>query len=65
MLRSPGFRLSFAGGIVVALGMIGLTVLPDLVAAPAMLIGAVAVGAGFVWTMVEFYMPHSEPPDDG
>jgi hypothetical protein len=64
MLHSPGLRLSFAGGIVVALGMLGLIVLPDLVAAPAMLIGALAVGAGFIWTMLEFYIPHSDPPDD-
>ncbi|HEX5368676.1 MAG TPA: hypothetical protein VFY10_04600 [Dehalococcoidia bacterium] len=65
MLHSPGLRLSFAGGIVVILGMLGLIVLPTLVAAPAMLIGALAVGAGFIWTLIEFYMPQPGPPDDG
>ena len=40
-----------------------LLVLPDLVAGFGMLIGGVAVGAGFIWTMVSFYSGAETPPD--
>jgi hypothetical protein len=42
--------------------MLSLIVLPAVIAAPAMLIGAMAVGGGFIWTMIEFYVPPSGPP---
>lgn len=64
MLRSRGLRLSFAGGIVVAVSGLSLLLLPDAVSAIGMLLGAMAVGGGFMWTMIEFYVPSSGPPSD-
>ena len=42
---------------------LSLLLLPDLVAIAGLLIGACAVGAGFMWTMAEFYIPQQPPPD--
>jgi hypothetical protein len=64
MLRSKGLRLSFAGGAVIAISILSLLVLPKLIAGVGMMIGACGVGGGFIWTMLEFYLPPSEPPQD-
>jgi hypothetical protein len=64
MIQSRGLRLSFAGGIVVFLSGLSLLLLPDVVSGAGMLLGACAVGGGFMWTMLEFYAPPREPPPD-
>jgi hypothetical protein len=61
---SRGLRLSFAGGILVALSGLSLVALPDVLAAVGLLAGAVAVGGGFAWTMVEFYVPPESSDDE-
>jgi hypothetical protein len=64
ILQSRGLRVSVAGGILVFISALSMLVLPDLVAAAGMLIGACAVGGGFAWTMLEFYTaPNDSPPD--
>lgn len=55
MIDTPGIRLSLAGGIVVAVSLIALVFLPDAVPAAAMMVGGVAVIAGFVWSLAQFY----------
>lgn len=64
LFQSRGLRLSVAGGTLVFLGALSLLFLPDVIAAAGMLIGACAVGGGFMWTMVEFYVTPQEPPPD-
>ncbi len=64
MLRSRGLRLSFAGGIVVLAGGLLLLAVPDALAAIVMLLGAVAVAGGFMWTMLEFYVSPPGPPPE-
>ncbi len=64
MLRSQGLRLSCAGGFTVAVSLASLLVLPGAIAGAGMLMGAVAVIAGFVWTMAEYHLSPSEPPGD-
>ena len=64
MIQSRGLRLSFAGGIVVFLSGLSLLLLPDVISGAGMLLGACAVGGGFMWTMIEFYVPPSGPPSD-
>jgi len=64
MIQSRGLRLSFAGGILVFLSGLSLLLLPDVVSGAGMLLGACAVGGGFMWTMLEFYTPPREPPPD-
>jgi len=61
---SPGLRLSFVGGVVVLISGLSLLLLPDMISGAGMLLGACAVGGGFMWTMFEFYVPPSEPPPD-
>jgi hypothetical protein len=63
-ISSPGLRLSFVGGVVVLVSGVSLLLLPDLVSGVGMLLGACAVGGGFIWTMLEFYAPPSKPPPD-
>jgi len=63
MIQSRGLRLSFAGGIVVFLSGLSLLLLPDVVSGAGMLLGACAVGGGFMWTMLEFYAAPHEPPE--
>jgi hypothetical protein len=53
-------RLSAAGGLVFLVSLVGLLVLPDAIAAFGMLAGGLAVWAGFVWTLLSYYMPDSE-----
>ena len=60
MLHSAGLRLSAAGGLVFLVSLVGLLVLPDAIAAFGMLAGGLAVWAGFVWTLLSYYMPDSE-----
>lgn len=62
MLSSRGLWLSCAGAILVALSMASLLVVPGAIAGGGMLVGAIAVIAGFVWTMTEYYLspPSSE-----
>jgi hypothetical protein len=55
VIDTPGIRLSLAGGIVVAVSLIALVFLPDAVPAAAMMVGGVAVIAGFVWSLAQFY----------
>jgi hypothetical protein len=62
-IQSPGLRLSFAGGIVVLISGLSLLLLPDVISGAGMLVGACAVGGGFMWTMLEFYAPPQKPPD--
>jgi hypothetical protein len=54
-IQSSGLRLSFAGGVVVLISGLSLLLLPDVVSGAGMLLGACAVGGGFIWTMLEFY----------
>ncbi len=63
MFESRGLRLSLAGGVLILISSLTLLVLPDLVSSAGLLIGACAVGAGFIWTMAEFYIPQQPPPD--
>jgi hypothetical protein len=46
----------------VALSIASLLVVPGAIAGGGMLVGAIAVIAGFVWTMTEYYLspPSSE-----
>jgi hypothetical protein len=55
VINTPGIRLSVAGGIVVAVSLIALLVLPDTVPAIVMMAGGVAVIGGFVWSLAQFY----------
>jgi hypothetical protein len=64
MLRSRGLRVSVAGGILVVISMLSLLVLPKLLSGIGMMVGACGVGGGFMWTMLEFYIPPSKPPQD-
>jgi hypothetical protein len=50
--------------MLVFLGAISLLFLPDILAGAGMMIGACAVGGGFMWTMLEFYVTPQEPPPD-
>lgn len=64
MFSSRGLRLSFVGGVVVLISGASLLLLPDVISGAGMLIGACAVGGGFMWTMLEFYAaPPQSPPD--
>ena len=63
LFQSRGLRLSVAGGVFVLISSLSLLLLPDIVAAVGMLIGACAIGGGFMWTMAEFYIPPQQPPD--
>lgn len=64
LFQSRGLRLSVAGGLLVLVSALSLLLLPDVVSGAGMLIGACAVGGGFIWTMLEFYtQPHEPPPD--
>ncbi len=63
LFQSRGLRLSIAGGVLVLVSSFSLLLLPDFVAGAGMLLGACAVGAGFMWTMAEFYIPPQQPPD--
>ena len=63
LLQSRGFRLSAVGGLVILVSAISMALLPDYVAGVGMLVGACAVGAGFMWTMLEFYVTPQQPPD--
>ena len=62
MINTPGLRLSLVGGAMVAVGLIALVFLPDAVPAAVMMIGGVAVIAGFVWSLAHFYMGSDTPP---
>jgi hypothetical protein len=57
-------KLSCSGGALVALSMLSLLVLPAAIGGAGMMIGAVAVMGGFVWTMAEYYTSPAEPPPD-
>jgi hypothetical protein len=63
LIQSPGLRLSFVGGIVVLISGLSLLLLPDVISGAGMLLGACAVGGGFMWTMMEFYGSPQKPPD--
>jgi hypothetical protein len=64
LLQSRGLRLSLAGGVLVLVSALSLLLLPDMVSGAGMMLGACAVGAGFMWTMFEFYVPPQGPPPD-
>lgn len=64
LFQSRGLRLSVTGGVLVFLGALSLLFLPDFMSGVVMLIGACAVGGGFMWTMVEFYVTPQGPPPD-
>ena len=64
MIRTPGLGLSLVGGIVVAVSLIALVFLPDTVPAAAMMLGGVAVIAGFVWSLAHFYTDTPSPPNE-
>ncbi|HEY7466059.1 MAG TPA: hypothetical protein VIB47_05145 [Dehalococcoidia bacterium] len=64
MLSSRGLKLSCSGGLLVALSMLSLFVLPGAVGGVGMMIGAVAVIGGFIWTMTEYYVSPTDPPRD-
>jgi hypothetical protein len=56
VLRSRGLRISLVGSAVFLAGILGLLVLPTAVAVAPMLIGGLIVWAGFIWTLMAFYM---------
>jgi hypothetical protein len=56
VIDTPGLRLSVIGGIVVGVSLVALALLPDTVPAAAMMIGGVAVIAGFIWSLAHFYL---------
>jgi hypothetical protein len=62
VLDSRGFRLSVAGGLAVAVSLASLLVLPGVIAGAGMMTGAVAVIAGFLWTIFEYY--GTQPPGE-
>lgn len=64
LFQSRGLRLSFAGGVTVLVSGLSLLLLPDVIAGAGMLLGACAVGGGFMWTMLEFYAGPQDPPPD-
>jgi hypothetical protein len=55
VVKSRGLRLSLAGFVVFFLGMLGLFVLPAIVAALTMLFGGMCVWIGFMMTLFHFY----------
>ena len=63
LLQSRGLKLSAVGGLVILLSAISMALLPDYLAGAGMVVGACAVGAGFMWTMAEFYVTPQQPPD--
>jgi hypothetical protein len=63
LLQSRGFRLSAVGGLLILISAISMVLLPDYVAGAGMVVGACAVGGGFMWTMAEFYVTPQQPPD--
>jgi hypothetical protein len=61
VLNSRGLRLSLSGAVLVTVSMMALLVLPGAIAGGGMLVGAMAVIGGFIWTMAEY---HSAPDND-
>jgi hypothetical protein len=64
VLSSRGLKLSCSGGLLVALSMLSLFVLPGAVGGVGMMFGAVAVIGGFIWTMAEYYVSPTDTPRD-
>ena len=64
MINTPGLKLALVGGIVVAVSLIALLVLPDLVPSIVMMFGGLAVIGGFVWSLAHFYLDTPAPPDE-
>jgi hypothetical protein len=55
VLETAGIRLAIAGFILVGVSIIGLVAIGDIIPAFGMMIGGVAVIAGFIWTLAHFY----------
>ena len=64
ILASRGLRLSLAGAVVFAFGLLALIVLPLYVALAALLIGGLGVWGGFIQTLFTYYGPGAAPPAD-
>jgi hypothetical protein len=64
LLQTPGLRVSLAGAVVFAFGLISLLVLPVVIGLAAILLGGLAVWGGFIMTLFSYYGPASEhhPP---
>lgn len=61
MLQSPGLRISLAGAVVFAFGLVALALLPSYVGLVALLVGGLTVWGGFIRTLFGYYVP-GEPP---
>jgi len=62
ILQSPGLRVSIAGAVVFAFGLVSLLVLPVVIGLVAILAGGLAVWGGFIQTLFSYYGPSSEQP---
>lgn len=62
MLQSPGLRVSLAGAVLFALGLLSLIVLPLAIGLVLMIVGGLAVWGGFIRTLFTYYGPGAEPP---
>lgn len=63
-MQSPGLRMSFAGAIVFAIGMVALLVLPPVIGLLTLLVGGFAVWAGFIRTLFAYYGPESHRDEE-
>jgi hypothetical protein len=61
LLHSRSLRLSLIGVVVFALGVLSLLVLPAAISIAGILVGGMAVWAGFIWTLLTYYM---QPPPE-
>ena len=57
MVSSNGLRLSLFGLALLVLSMAALLFLPKLVPAIGMMVGGSCVMAGFIWTLLVYYLP--------
>lgn len=59
MFASRGLRIAIAGIVACLLGIAGLLFMPKGLAIVLMLSGGLGVMGGFIWTLVEYYLPSS------
>ncbi|HWO74183.1 MAG TPA: hypothetical protein VNN21_11575 [Dehalococcoidia bacterium] len=59
MLASRGLQIAAIGIVICLLGIVGLAFMPKPLAIVLMLSGGLGVMGGFIWTLVEYYLPPS------